>query len=59
MGNVSVLYISHTNHISHILFILSLHIVFVQDAFDPSGIEFNTFPTMAKHIVNVMLPEQD
>ncbi len=32
---------------------------FVQAAFDPAGIEFNTFPTMAKHIVNAMLPEQD
>ncbi len=30
---------------------------FVQDALDPSDIEFNTFPTMAKHIGNAMLPE--
>ena len=31
----------------------------MQDAFDPAGIEFNTFPTMAKHIVEAMLPEHD
>jgi hypothetical protein len=36
-----------------------LHIHFVQYAFDPAGIEFNTFPTMVKHIVDAMLPEQD
>ena len=51
MENESVLYILHINHI--------LHIHFVQDVFDPAGIEFNTFPTMAKHTVNAMLPEQD
>ncbi len=47
VGNVSVLYTSHINHILHILYIL--HIYFVQEAFDPAGIEFKTFPTMAKH----------
>ncbi len=47
-------------HINHILCILCiLHIHFVQDAFDPAGIEFNTFPTMAKHIVDAMLSEKD
>ncbi len=31
----------------------------LQDVFDPAGIELNTFPTMAKHIVKAMLPEQN
>ncbi len=31
----------------------------VQDAFDPPGIEFKTFPVVAKHIVKTMLPEQN
>ncbi len=35
------------------------HIYCIQDAFDPAGIEFNTFPVMAKHIVKAMLPEQN
>ena len=35
------------------------HIYVVQHAFDPAGIEFNTFPTMAQHIVGAMLPEHD
>ncbi len=52
-----VLFILHILHIIHIIYILHIH--FVQDAFDPAGIEFNTCPTMAKQIVDVMLPEQD
>jgi hypothetical protein len=43
VGNMSVMYILHNNHILHILYILPIH--FVQDAFDPAGIEFNTFLT--------------
>ena len=31
----------------------------MQDAFDPAGVQFKTFPTMAKHIVETMLPEHD
>jgi hypothetical protein len=57
VGNVSVLYILHFNYILPFLYVLHIH--FVQDAFDPAGIEFNTFPTMAKSIANAMLPEQD
>jgi hypothetical protein len=38
-------------------------ICFVQicddSAFDPDGIEFNSFPTMAKHIVKAILPDRD
>ena len=38
-------------------------ICFVQirddSAFDSDGIEFNSFPTMAKHIVKAMLPDGD
>ena len=29
---------------------------FVHDGFDPGDIDFNTFPTMVKHIVDAMLP---
>ena len=47
----------NTLHILHILNIK--HIYVVQHAFDPAGIEFNTFPTMAQHIVGAMLPEHD
>ncbi len=54
---MSVLYILHILHILHILNIQ--HIYCVQDALDPAGIEFNTFPVMAKHIVKAMLPEQN
>ena len=34
-------------------------ICFVQAAFDPDGIELNSFPTMAKQIIKAMLPDQD
>ncbi len=57
MGIVSVLYIFHIFHIFHIL--ITKHIYCIQDVFDPAGIEFNTFPTMAKHIVKSMLPEHN
>ena len=30
----------------------------VQTAFDPEGIQFKTFPTMARHIVDAMLPKE-
>jgi hypothetical protein len=30
----------------------------VQAAFDPEGIQFKTFPTMARHIVDAMLPKE-
>ena len=47
-------------YILHILHILNIkHIYVVQHAFDPAGIEFNSFPTMAQHIVGAMLPEHD
>ena len=34
-------------------------ICFLRVAFDPDGIEFNSFPTMAKHIVKAMPPDRD
>jgi hypothetical protein len=47
-------------YISHILHIVNKkHISYIQDAFDPAGVQFKTFPTMAKHMVETMLPEQD
>ena len=54
VGNVRSL---NTLHILHILNIK--HIYVVQHAFDPADIEFNSFPTMAQHIVGAMLPEHD
>ena len=30
----------------------------VQADFDPEGIQFKTFPTMARHIVDAMLPKE-
>ena len=54
VGNVRSLNILHILHILNIK-----HIYFVQHAFDPAGIEFNTFPTMAQRIVGAMLPEHD
>ena len=54
VGNVRSLNILHILHILNIQ-----HIYVVQHAFDPAGIEFNTFPTMAQHIVGAMLPEHD
>jgi hypothetical protein len=32
---------------------------FVQDGFNPGDIDFNTFTTMAKHIVDAMLPNEE
>ena len=42
-------------HIMHFLHIES----FVQDGFNPGDIDFNTFPTMAKPIVDAMLPNEE
>ncbi len=37
-----------------------LHIEwFVKDQFEPGDIDFNSFPTMAKHIVDAMLPNEE
>ncbi len=42
-------------HIVHILHIE----LFVQDGFNPGDIDFNSFPTIAKHIVDAMLPNEE
>ncbi len=48
-------YITYCTYIFCILNILNY---FVQDGFNPGDINFNTFPTMAKHIVDEMLPNE-
>jgi len=58
VGNVSIFCIFFIFNICYKIHIFNI-IRFVQAAFNPAGIEFQTFPTMATKIMKAMLPEHE